>query len=154
MSSLALTGYLSRSQVRKYLEFILENGAESIIEAPDGLYDDAPMAERIGSAISSVKQFHISRSIDDLPNLVQLGCSLVKNSETIDIPAEALVIGIFYMSKKNYDYVGAIDHLPGGDYSGDVGDVIWLPNNSIKTIGFSAPDSGDIYRLVVFWSEA
>lgn len=149
-----LKGYLSRAQIREYLGFVLESGADSIIETPDGTYLDDPVAERAGAAISSVKEFHLQRSLGELPKLSQGGCVLISEGGAPSAPQGAVVVGVFYMSKLGRDYNGEPDTYLGENFQGDIGDVCWVTSSDWKDVVLAGADSGVNHRLVVFWVRA
>lgn len=148
MSTGFLEGYLSRAQVRSYMEFIQENGVEAIVETKDGLYnDEANIAQMCAGAISSVKEFHIDRFFHgEIPKSVrQLSCTLVTDDSKPEMPEGTAAVGIFYMSKLKRDFT-AVD-----GYKGDVGDVLTLNTEGYSEYDFATTETGTNNRLVVFW---
>lgn len=143
-----LEGYLSRAQVRSYMEFIQESGVEAIVETRDGLYSDqANIGQMCAGAISSVKEFHISRffSGENPKGIKQIKCVLVSDDSKPEVPENTSVIGIFYMSKLNRDFT-AVD-----GYKGDVGDVLTLNPGDYAEHDFATTRTGTNNQLIVFW---
>lgn len=146
MTTLLLSGYLSRAQVRSYMEFLQENGVDAIVETKDGLYnDEANIGQMFAGAISSVKEFHVARALQkDVPKLKQLSCFLSVGDKP-ELPENTYAIGIFYMSKLNRDFTAV------KGYKGDVGDVLILDPESYEEHNFSTTETGTNNQLVVFW---
>jgi len=146
-----LTNYLSRSQVRDYLAYILENGTNDIVESPDYVHTTEPMPIRIGSSINSVKQFHVDKNEQNPVNLTQGGVVLSSNDDKPNIPADTEVVGIFYMSRYGKDYDGSSDSIDDVTHFGDIGDVTWIRASRWDDLRLGTASSGTNYRLFVFW---
>lgn len=147
-----LTGYLSRSQIKEYLNYILQNGADSIVEAPDSVYSDSPMSMRVGSAINSIKQFHVERLADYKYQLTQQKCILIDDNTKPDAPEGAIMVGVFYMSKAGSDYTSEADMYGDRAVFGTIGDIAWVPADEWKYVTLSPALTGVGYRLIVFWT--
>lgn len=148
MKTLFLPGYLSRAQIRTYLEFIQNNGTEAVIETRDGLYhDSADIAQMCAGAISSVKEFHLTRFFGGVipVKMKQLKCELVSDGTKPDVPEGSRAVGIFYMSKLNKDFTAA------EDYKGNVGDVLVLDLEAYDDYNFDVAQTGTNNQLTVFW---
>lgn len=152
MEHILLDNYLSRSQIREYLGYILENGVDQIIESPDQVVVTEPMNIRIGSSINSIKLFHVARHLGEGSWLTQLGLSFVSDDSKPELPADTGVVGIFYMSKHGRDYTGEPDQLGGVSVQGDIGSVTWIPASDWPSTSFGKSTEGTNYRLFVFWS--
>lgn len=150
-----IEGYLSRAQVRIFMEFILKEGTESIVETRDGLYNNAASTEQmLAGAISSVKEFHMSRFLyEKTSNLMmpsslrQITCTLTSDDSKPELPEGTLVVGIFYMSKLGRDFTAS------AGYKGDVGDVFLALSEEYDSLDFSTTETGVNNRLVVSWGE-
>lgn len=149
-----LANYLSRSQVREYLAYILEHGTDSIVESPDGVYTVEPMPIRIGSTLNSIKLFRLTRDDDDRPKLTQGSIVLVTDDIKPVLPVDAEFIGIVYMSKFGRDYGGAQDSVSFETYNGDIGDVVWLDKADWDTLSLGKTSDGINCRLFIFWKVA
>jgi hypothetical protein len=146
-----LKSYLSRSQVREYLEYILKNGVQDISEMPDSLYAEAPVQDRIGSSLNSVKIFHVSRQLDADVRLSQSNIKLVSDNSKPDMPDGTVIVGIFYMAKVGRDYGGQPDTLGDESFQGDIGDVAWINASKWNDLKLGETTDGVNARLVVFW---
>ena len=149
-----LANYLSRSQIREYLSYVLEHGTDSIVESPDGVYTAEPMHIRIGSSLNSIKLFHITRHEDDRPKLTQDSVVLVTDDMKPALPEAAEFIGIVYMSKFGRDYGGGQDSISSDTYNGDIGDVVWLDKSDWDSLSLGKTSDGINCRLFVFWKVA
>lgn len=147
-----LSNYLSRSQIREYLAYILDNGIDEVIESPDSVYATDPIPVRIGSSIFSVKVFHVAKRLDNESWLTQLAMHFSANDLKPELPADASHVGVFYMSKHGRDYSGAPDLIDGEEVQGDIGDVAWFDARSWDSVDLGKTSTGDNYRLFVFWN--
>jgi hypothetical protein len=147
MNTLFLPGYLSRSQIRSYLEFIQNNGVEAIVETRDGLYhDNADIGQLLAGSISSIKEFHLARFFGgNLPKMRQLKCELSSDGTKPQVPEESKAVGIFYMSRLNKDFTAS------QNYTGDVGDVLVLSLEDYESYKFDTAETGTNNQLTVFW---
>ncbi len=150
MSFRRLNSYLSRSQVREYLEYITRFGTDSIEEAPDSVNSDAPIESRVGSTINSIKEFHVQR--DHGNKLTACSYSLSSNDTLPELPAESSVVGIIYMSKAK-DYSGEVDNLEGESLEADIGDAVWFSAESWPSLKLGATQEGTNHRFFVFWKD-
>lgn len=146
-----LANYLSRSQIREYLGYILENGTDSIVESPDGVHTTEPLNIRIGSSLNSIKLFHVKRHDDSCPKLAQLEVKLVSDDTKPDMPEESAFVGVIYMSKLGRDYGGDKDFIGDDGYNGDIGDVVWLEAIDWPKLSLGKTIDGVNCRLFVFW---
>lgn len=152
MSTYILSNYLSRSQVREFIAYILDNGTANIAEASESTNFDDPVEKRIGAALFSVREFHVDRH-DNTSKLAQLGCELAQGATKPEPPENTKVVGIFYMSK-NKDYSGGVDSYSDRSISGDVGDVVWFPIEELDSLELGEVVDGVNHRLFVFWGVA
>lgn len=146
-----LEGYLSRSQVREYLEYLLDSGASAVIESPDNVSANDPLNIRIGSSLNSLKEFHVSRHTAHGAHLVQAETILMCGSTKPEIPADALCAGVVYLSKYERDYTGEKDLIGVDRYAGDVGDAIYMDISDWNDLLLGVPTTGVNCRLFVFW---
>lgn len=149
-----LANYLSRSQIREYLSYILENGTDLIVESPDGVHVAEPLNIRIGSSINSINLFHIGRHEDNRTKLTQQRVVFSANDTKPSLSDEALVVGVIYMSKLGRDYSGDRDTLGKDSYNGDIGDVVWFDRASWDEFSLGKTVDGVNCRLFVFWKAA
>lgn len=147
-----LSNYLSRSQIREYLAYILEHGTDDIIESPDSVYATDPLPVRIGSSINSIKLFHVVKRLKDLYWLTQVGIDLSSLDNKPDMPDGSSYVGIFYMSKYGRDYSGEPDSISGEQVQGDIGDVVWFDALGWDQLQLGKTSDGSNYRLFVFWN--
>lgn len=155
MSTGYIEGYLSRAQVRAFMEILNEEGTESIVETRDGLYgDDASTNQMLAGAISSIKEFHLTRflygktsNLLSSNSLRQITCTLISGDSKPELPEDSLVVGIFYMSKLGRDFTAI------AGYKGDVGDVLLTVSDEYDSLDFSTTETGVNNRLVVFWGQ-
>lgn len=152
MEHILLDNYLSRSQIREYLGYILEHGVDDIIESPDGVVITEPMHIRIGSSVNSVKIFHVARHLGEDSWLTQLGISFVSDDSKPELPEGTAIIGVFYMSKNGRDYSGDADMFGQRSVQGDIGSVTWVDAKDWETSSLGKTTSGTNYRMFVFWS--
>lgn len=146
-----LQNYLSRSQVRDYLGYILENGVDGVIESPDSVYATDPIPNRLGSSINSIKIYHVSRHLAEDTWLTQEGLTLSSDDVKPEIISKNSVIGIFYMSRYGKDYKGEKDTICGTNVQGDIGSVVWVDSKDWDSVSLGATTEGTNYRLFVFW---
>lgn len=146
-----LQNYLSRSQIRDYLGYILENGVDGVIESPDNVYATDPIPDRLGSSINSIKIYHVSRHLAEDAWLTQEGLILSSDDTKPEIISENSIIGIFYMSRHGKDYKGEKDSICGTDVQGDIGSVVWVDSKDWDSVSLGATTEGINYRLFVFW---
>lgn len=149
-----LKNYLSRGQVREYLNYIMDDGVDEIIESPDSVSATDPLPIRIGSSINSIKIFHVARLKGEEFWLTQVGINLSINDTKPDIPEGTSCVGIFYMSKNGRDYSGDPDSLNGTKVQGDIGDVVWFDVDTWESVTLGPSSEGANYRLFVFWNAA
>lgn len=150
MSFQLLKNYLSRSQIRDYLGYTLENGVDAIVEARDGVHSDEPVEVRFGSTINSIKMFHVERYLGS--PLKVLGYALSENDSKPEMPEGSKVVGIIYMSKSK-DYVGGPDSFGETSHQGDIGDTLWLSSDSWDSVSLSESTDGINYRFFTFWGD-
>lgn len=147
-----LANYLSRSQIREYLAYILASGLDEIIESPDSVYATDPIPVRIGSSVNSVKIFHVAKRLGDEFWLTQVGMAFPLDDLKPELPDNASYVGVFYMSKHGRDYSGAPDLIDGEELQGDIGDVAWFDVKNWESVELGKTSTGDNYRLFVFWN--
>jgi hypothetical protein len=151
MDTRKLHNYISRSQVREYLSHIREFGVSEIVESPDGVHAVEPVGIRIGSAINSVKLFHLARYSSNSDLLTQKHVVLVSDNKKPELPDDAVSVGIFYMSKIGRDYSGDADTVKDYSCFGDIGDVICFDASDWDSVSLGDTTDGINYRLFVFW---
>lgn len=151
MKHILLDNYLSRSQIREYLDYILKNGVDEIVESPDSVVITDPMNIRIGSSINSVKIFHVARHLGEDSWLTQLGMAFVSDDVKPELPEGTGVIGVFYMSKNGRDYSGKPDFFGENSVQGDIGSVTWLEAKDWESSSLGQTTDGVNCRLFVFW---
>lgn len=154
MSNNILINYLSRSQIKAFLAYILDNGADSIIESPDSTYADEAMAKVIGAAINSIKQYHVERHLNHEVHLTALSYALVSENKLPQKPEGTVITGVVYMSKKGKEYEGAADNFGNTAHVGDSGDALWITNEEWESLSLGETTEGTNYRLFVFWGIA
>lgn len=148
MSFRYLKNYLSRSQVREYLQYTLENGVGDIKESHDQIGSDSPLGIRFGSAINSIKQFHVERYIDYY--VTETAYVLSSDDSKPELPSDANMVGILYMSKAK-DYVGNPDRLGDQAHDGDIGDTIWFSAEEWDDLVIGKTSEGTNHRFFMFW---
>lgn len=151
METKKLDNYISRSQVREYLQYILDSGTSDIVESPDGVHFVEPVNIRLGSTINSVKLFHLHRQTNFSGQATQGAVYLSSNDTKPEMPTESVGIGIFYMSKFGRDYSGDLDRIGSYEYVGDIGDVVCLDPTDWENLSLGKTSTGINYRLFVFW---
>lgn len=147
-----LSSYLSRSQIREYLAYILEYGVDDIVESPDSVYATDPVPIRIGSSINSIKIFHVAKRLKDMYWLTQVSIALSLDDVKPNMPDDSSYVGIFYMSKYGRDYNGEPDLISGKEMQGDIGDVVWFDALEWDELQLGKTSDGTNYRLFVFWN--
>lgn len=151
MANTILKNYVSRSQVRDYLDYILSNGTDLIKEAPDSTYADAPTELRIGATINSIKEFHVGRFLGGETYIKQNSCVMSSDDHIPSMPENTYISGIFYFSKNGRDYTGGPDKFGDTVHQGDIGDVVWIVNEDWNSLELGKTVEGSNHRLFVFW---
>ena len=150
-----LQSYLSRSQVREYLAYMLDNGTSQIVQSPDNVHTNESLNIRIGSTVNSVKEYHVSRYLGQrTTGLSQGRIVLVADDVKPELEPGTSVVGVIYLSKYSKEYSGAKDNLIESEHNGDIGDVAWTSAANWGSSSFGATSEGTNYRLVVFWKDA
>ena len=141
---------MSRSQTKEYLSYLIENGISDIVEAPDHISYEEPVATRIGATVNSVKEFHVDRFAENRVEYTTLGYNFLKDESKPKIPEGTTRVGIFYFSKKT-EYSSTPDVLRSDEHVGDIGDVIWFDANLWEDFTLGKCTDGNNYRLFAFW---
>ena len=147
-----LQSYLSRSQVREYLAYILDNGTSEIVQSPDGVHTNESLNIRIGSTVNSIKEYHLGRYLGErTAGLSQGKITLVADDVKPPLEPGTVAVGVIYLSRHGKEYSGDKDNLIESEHNGDIGDVAWTSAANWETSSFGATSEGVNYRLVVFW---
>lgn len=150
MSFRSLKNYLSRSQIREFLEHLKENGVADVIQSPDQTDSSEPIGVRIGSALNSIRQFHAERYIDYYIN--EGSYAFCDDDVKPELPPGTAMVGIVYMSKER-DYSAEADKLGDVQYKGDIGDIAWFEASEWDQFTLGKTQEGINYRLFAFWGK-
>jgi len=130
-----------------FLPFLKGNGADNLIEASGGTEADAPMDERIGSVVRSIRELHLPRYSKSEHH--QISVKFVEDGDIGEIPESASWIGIFYFGELGETCEGDKDLFDGDEYSPTWGSVMFLTADHSYSAGKLS--SGTLPKLVAFW---
>ncbi len=143
-----LKDYLSRKQMSTYFEYVEKFGLSNVLDQGDGAHYGDPVDVRLGSTISSVKDYHVMR-LNPKAKLKLHSGDLIKGSSKPALPIDAEYVGIFYLGKSSEENLLAV-----GPQSASLvgGDVVWMTASDYELLMFGNQDNDRAGRLVVFWS--
>ncbi len=149
MSLNILKDYISRRQMADYLEYVLQAGTAEVVDQGDGVHSSEPVSIRLGSTITSVKDFHVMRLNPDA-NLRLYSANLISENTRPALPDGCTYVGIFYLLKgapSDLLKLGSDALMPVG------GDVLWMKAEDYDSLVLGDQGIENFGRLVVFWGE-
>ena len=111
-----MPGYLSYQDCQAFLPYLEASGGTELVEASGGTDQSAPMTERVGAVVNSVKELHASRfagELNESNNLIEQRLSLLgtefSGGEVPEAPEGTTWVGVFYLSALGDEYQGEPD---------------------------------------------
>ena len=143
-----LDSYIAyRDCTEHFLPFLKINGTDGLIEASGGTESEAPMEERIGAVVRSVKELHIPRY--SRSEHYQIATRFVEDGDIGDIPEGTSWVGILYFGELGETCQGAADVFGEDEYSPTWGSLVFFTVDHIHAAGKLS--EGAMPKLVAFW---
>lgn len=144
-----LDSYTSYMDCQLFLPYLEEHGTSALIEASGGTERDAPMGERIGAVVRSVKELHLPRY--SYGGHVQISTEFVDNGDIPAAPEGTTWIGIFYFGELGETCQGETDSCNNESWAPGWGDMVFFRSDYTYTPGNLT--EGKLPKLVAFWGD-
>lgn len=147
-----ISSYISYKDCEVWLPFLKETGGTDLVEASGGTEGDAPLEEKVGSIVRTVKDLHVPRFMKDpYEKTLQLLKTQYSEGEVPETPKGTEWSCVFYLGKLGDTYQGEKDKVGEKEISPEYGDVIFFNSEEKYESGFIT--EGVSGRLYAFWSE-
>lgn len=145
-----LDSYISyKDCVDYFLPHLEEKGSDGLIEASGGTEQDAPMDERVGAVVRSVRELHLPRY--SYKEHFQLFTKFVKDNNIPEAPEGTTWIGVFYFGELDETCKGDPDKYDGQEFYPKWGDMVFFTPDCNYEPGTLT--EGELPKLVAFWGD-
>lgn len=146
-----ISSYISYKDCEVWTPFLEETGGTDLVEASGGTEGNAPLEEKVGAIVRTVKELHVPRFMKD----PSVPLEVIKTEFSSDVPATPEGTDwscVIYLGKLGETYQGEKDKFGDKEISPEYGDVVFYSSDEKYVPGFVS--EGNNKRLYAFWAES
>lgn len=147
-----ISSYVSYKDCELWTPFLEETGGTDLVEASGGTEGNAPLEEKIGAIVRTVKDLHVPRFMEDPRVPLKVLKTEFSSGKVPETPEGTDWACVFYLSKLGDTYQGEKDKIGDKEISPEYGDVVFYSSDEKYVPGFVS--EGDNKRLYAFWAES
>lgn len=147
-----ISSYISYKDCEVWTPFLEKTGGTDLVEASGGTEGNAPLEEKVGAIVRTIKDLHVPRFMKNPATPLKVLKTQYSTGEVPETPEGTDWACVFYLSKLGESYRGEKDKFGDKEISPEYGDVVFYSSDEKYVPGFVI--EGDNKRLYAFWAES